>query len=119
MSSRFKLDENLPRDAEALFSNTGHDAETVLGEHLGGAPDGRVIDVAREEQRVFVTLDADFADIRAFPPGQFPGIWVLRGQSQSIENILALLNGALAVLETESPANKLWIIEPGRIRVHE
>ena len=119
MSSRFKLDENLPRDAEALFRGAGHDVQTVLGEHLGGEPDGRVIAVAREEQRVFVTLDADFADIRAFPPAGYPGIWVLRGQSQSIESILALLSGALAVLETESPANKLWIVEPGRVRVHE
>ena len=119
MSRRFKLDENLPRDAEALFGAAGHDVETVLGEQLGGEPDRKVIDVARDENRILVTLDVDFADLREYPPSEYPGIWVLRGQSQSIELVLSLLRGALGVLDTESPSNRLWIIEARRVRIHE
>jgi len=36
MPARFKLDENLPRDAEALLREAGHDVHTVLAEYLGG-----------------------------------------------------------------------------------
>ena len=119
MSRRFKLDENIPRDAEELFGGAGYDVRTVLAEALGGAPDGKLIDVARAEGRILVTLDVDFADIREYPPADSPGVWVLRTQSQAIESILSLLRGALAILATESPSNRLWIVEPGRVRVHE
>ena len=39
MNARFKLDENLPRDAEALLRGAGFGTETVLSERLGGAVD--------------------------------------------------------------------------------
>jgi len=119
MSSRFKLDENLPRDAAALFGAAGHDVQTVLDEDLGGKPDRDVIEVACAEDRIFVTLDVDFADIREYPPSEFPGIWVLRSQSQAVESVLAVLRGAITALDAESPKNRLWIVEPGRVRVHE
>ena len=119
MPSRFKLDENLPRDAIELFDAAGHDAETVLVENLGGEPDRKVIEVARNEDRILVTLDVDFADIREYPPSENPGIWVLRVQTQDIASVLSLLRGALTVLDTESPSKKLWIVEPGRVRVHD
>ena len=117
MSRRFKLDENMPGDAVALFSVAGHEVETVLGEQLGGEPDRRVIETARAENRILVTLDADFANLRQYPPSDFPGIWVLRARSQSIASIVDLLRGALAVLETESASNRLWIVEAGRVRI--
>ena len=119
MSRQFKLDENLPSDAADLFMAAEYDVETVLNEELGGQPDHRVIEIAREEGRIFVTLDTDFTDIRQYPPSDFPGIWVVRAHSQGIENILALLRGALAVLESESASKRLWIVEAGRVRIHE
>ena len=119
MPARFKLDENLPREAEALLRNAGHDVHAVLDEGLGGSPDPRVFAAARAEDRILVTFDLDFADIRAYPPRSHKGIWVLRPRTQSIDDTLALLKGAAVVLETE-PANvRLWIVEPGRVRIHE
>lgn len=68
MVGRFKLDENLPRDAEAVFRNSGHDVEMLLGEQLGADVDSKVFDVSRAENRTLVTLDLDFADIQLYPP---------------------------------------------------
>lgn len=119
MAGRFKLDENLPRDAEALLGEAGHDVETALSERLGGGPDRKVFDASRSEDRILVTLDLDFADIRLYPPSSHPGIWVLRPRSESIGNIPGLLKGALAVLRTETAAKRLWIVEPERVRIHD
>jgi predicted nuclease of predicted toxin-antitoxin system len=116
---RFKLDENIPLDAGEVFRESGHDIQTVLEERLGGTPDPDVLNAASDEKRVLVTLDLDFADIRTYPPADCPGIWVLRPGSQSIENVLTLLRGALAVAESEETENRLWIVEPGRVRIHE
>jgi len=119
MVIRFKLDENLPRDAEALLRNAGHEVDNALEERLGGSPDAQVLDTCRSGSRVLVTFDLDFADIRLYPPASHPGIWVLRSATQSIESTLALLRAALSLLDTESTENRLWIIEEGRVRIRE
>jgi predicted nuclease of predicted toxin-antitoxin system len=119
MPARFKLDENLPRDAEALLRKAGHDVHTVLDEQLGGNPDPRVFDASQAEDRILVTFDLDFSDIRVYPPASHTGIWVLRPHAQSIDNTLAVLRAALRVLETEPTQGRLWIVEPDRVRLRE
>lgn len=119
MVVRFKLDENLPRDAAALFRDAGHDVQTVLDEHLGGNPDPEVLEACRTENRVLITFDLDFSDIRLYPPASHSGVWVLRPHTQSIDNTLVLLTGALVILETESVHARLWIVEPGYVRIRE
>lgn len=119
MPARFKLDENLPRDAEALLRKAAHDVRTVLDERLGGNPDPRVYDAAQAEDRIFVSFDLDFSDIRVYPPASHKGVWVLRPHTQSIDNTLALLRVALPLLETEPTQGRLWIIEPERVRIRE
>lgn len=59
MASRFKLDENLPSDALALFRDAGHDVESALEERLGGQPDPAVFAACQREGRILVTLDLD------------------------------------------------------------
>ena len=119
MLVRFKFDENLPRDAEALLRDADHDVHTVLDEQLGGNPDPRVFDASQAEDRILVTFDLDFSDIRVYPPASHKGVWVLRPHTQSIDNALALLKAALLVLETEPTQGRRWIIEPDRVRIRE
>jgi hypothetical protein len=78
MPTRFKLDENLPRDAAVLLQQAGHDVHTVLAEQLGGHPDQRVFDASQAEERVLITFDLDFSDLRVYPlANHHHGIWVL------------------------------------------
>ena len=119
MAARFKLDENLPRAAHALLVDAGHDAHTVSDERLGGGRDNKVLDACLKENRILITLDLDFADIRLYPPSGHRGIWVLRPGAQSIENTLSVLRGALALLGKEAAANRLWIVEASRVRIRE
>lgn len=119
MPARFKLDENLPRDAEALLRKAGHDIHAVLEEQLGGKPDSRVFDAAQAEERILVSFDLDFSDIRVYPPASHKGIWVLRPRTQSIDDTLALLRAAMLILETVPTQGRLWIVEPERVRIRE
>lgn len=61
----FKVDENLPTEVADLLRQVGYDAVTVLEEHLGGASDSDIVSVCQKEGRILITLDTDFADIRA------------------------------------------------------
>jgi predicted nuclease of predicted toxin-antitoxin system len=68
---RFKLDENMPVEAAELLRAANYVADTVHDEQLAGHPDPDVALVCQREQRALITLDLDFADIRAYPPDQY------------------------------------------------
>jgi hypothetical protein len=64
-------------------------------------------------------MDTDFADIRAYPPGEYVGIVVLRPVKPSRNGVLLLLGQLIPVLKAEWVERRLWIVEPGRVRVRE
>jgi predicted nuclease of predicted toxin-antitoxin system len=112
----FKVDENLPKDAAELLRHHGFDAETVQEENLAGADDDVIAGAVRREQRVLITLDLDFSDIRTYPPEHYSGIIVLRPKAQDKIAIMALLRRLLKALENNRPDQALWIVESDRIR---
>lgn len=63
------------------------------------------------------TLDLDFADIRAYPPSEYLGIVVFRPSEASRSRVLSLVQRVIPVLTTEWAEHRLWIVEPGRVRV--
>jgi len=113
----FKIDENLPVEVADLLRQVGHDAITVLEQHLGGSSDPHIVSVCQEERRVLITLDTDFADIRAYPPGQSPGLIVLRLHKQDKPHVLAVIDRLIPLLSSEPLAHLLWILEETRLRI--
>jgi predicted nuclease of predicted toxin-antitoxin system len=116
---KFKIDENLPVETAALLQEAGYDATTVLDQKLGGSADPRIASVCRNEDRVLVTLDMDFADIRTYPPNQYPGLIVLRLRAQDKPYVIRTLTGLIPVFSTEPPQHRLWIVEDDKIRIRE
>jgi predicted nuclease of predicted toxin-antitoxin system len=117
---KFKLDENFGTCTQQLFEATGHDVVTVGSEHLPGCSDQRLYDACRLEARCLVTLDLDFADVRRFPPDNTTGIVVIRlPRNPTLPILEALVRDLLAAFEGKSLAGRLWVVEPGRIRVHQ
>jgi predicted nuclease of predicted toxin-antitoxin system len=116
---RFKLDEHLdPRLAE-LVGEGGHDVETLVREGLAGADDDAVYDACRREERTLITLDLDFSNPLRFPPSVTEGIVVVRPPRNVLPMIRATLASALPDLKTRPLKGRLWIVEPGRIRVYD
>ena len=79
-------------------------------------PPPRCAAKTRDEGRVLLTLDPDFANIHSYPPAQHPGIIVLRLKSQDKLTVIAFVRRIAAALDRRSPAGELWIVEPDRIR---
>lgn len=114
---RIKLDENMPASAFSSIAKQGHDVETVHHERLEGAQDSRIAAVCRDENRILISLDLDFANIRTYPPSQYPGIIVLRPRNQDAISVNILVDAFLRAARSEEPRGALWVIEPGRIRI--
>jgi predicted nuclease of predicted toxin-antitoxin system len=114
---RFKVDENMPATAAALLVAAGHDALTIQDQQLAGHPDSDMADVCRRESRILVTLDVDFADIRAYAPAHYPGIIVLRLSRLDKYRVLATMRRLLPTLDRESPTGTLWIVDETTVRI--
>jgi predicted nuclease of predicted toxin-antitoxin system len=113
----FKIDENLPGEFVDLLLTAGHSSETVAQENLAGADDAVVAKICQEENRILLTLDLDFSDIRRYPPGAFPGFVVLRPNSQDKLHLIQVLSSVLPLLSTEPIQNRLWIVDESGVRV--
>jgi predicted nuclease of predicted toxin-antitoxin system len=115
--NKFKVDECLPIEAAMLLAGAGYDAVTVGDQRMAGQPDDRVARVCQREGRAVVTLDLDFADIRAYPPTDYAGISVLRLTRLTKPGALSVLQRLLRVLEHEPLVGKLWIVDEVSVRV--
>jgi hypothetical protein len=117
---KFELDENIGRKAEQLQRDVGYDVSTLRLQSLNGTTDESLFEVCIAEQRALVTLDQDFGQVLRFPPGHSSGIVILevapragaRAVESRIPDLIALLSGRELRAE-------LWIIEPGRVRIHQ
>lgn len=113
---RFKTDENIPAEAVALLRAAGHDAASVPEQSLSGRPDPEIASICQSEDRILITLDTDFSDIRTYRPADYPGLVVLRLARQSVPEVLRLLSRLLEVFKADNCQGQLWIVEPDRIR---
>ena len=115
---KFKIDENLPTEIAEILRLAGYDALTVRDEALTGEADSRVMTICQQENRILVTIDIDFADIRSYPPHLLPGIMVLRLSRQSKRQAILTFQRTLPYLQQEPIEHRLWIVEESRIRIH-
>ncbi|MBV8544496.1 MAG: DUF5615 family PIN-like protein [Acidobacteria bacterium] len=114
---RFKVDENLPEELPELLREAGWDATSVVEEDLGGSDDNQINRVCDVEDRILVTFDRGFANIRAYTPAAHPGFIVLRLRSQDKPHVLTVARRVIAALRERELRNELWVVEEGRIRI--
>jgi len=114
---KFKVDENLPVDVAQLLREAGHDVYSVHEQGLVGVKDQVLAAVCRSENRVMVTLDTHFADIRTYPPENYSGLIVLRLARQDKPHVLETMRRVLKLFPAETLEGKLWIVDEKRVRV--
>ncbi|SRR5712691_2092326 len=113
----FKIDENLPEELPRLLRQSGWEATSVVEQQLGGADDLRVIKVCDAENRILITSDRGFSNIRAHPPEAHPGFIVFRLRSQDKSHVIDVSSRLVAALRERELRNELWIVEEHRIRI--
>jgi hypothetical protein len=116
---KLKLDENLDVRLVSILRRAGHEVATVRDQGLTGIDDQALFARCSSEARILVTLDLDFASVLRYPPEASGGIIVFRGPDDLIPTLRVLTETLVGALAKASPTGQLWIVEPGRVRVHE
>ncbi len=113
---KFKLDENLPRELAGMLRSAGHDAATVTEELLAGKTDDRILDAAKEENRILVTLDVRIADERRRKGRDAGGVILVRLSREGRQAIIGAVARALPLLSAVPPESRIVVISETKIR---
>ena len=116
---KFKLDENVDPDLKQAFITAGHDCLTITDQNMRGWGDADILVELATERRCLVTIDLDFSNPFVFPPAEYSGIIVLRAPRSTFAVFESLVAEVLQEVDSLDPTGQLWIVEPGRIRVHQ
>jgi predicted nuclease of predicted toxin-antitoxin system len=115
---RFLIDANLPRAAIVVCQKYGHQVQFARDIGLAAASDAQIAERARESGAALLTRDLDFADVRRYPPDQYPGIVVLRLPDTTVAREIArvLERFLMEPRFLEPLAGRLAIVEVDRVR---
>jgi len=106
---KLKLDENLSERHARAARYRGCDATTAVQQELCSAPDAVLLEVARKEGRVLITMDKDLSNTVRYPPREYSGIVLLRVPElitlRAIERAMSIF---LDLVATRSPIGRLW-----------
>ena len=114
---KIKLDENMPEDLVVTLSSFGHDADTVVHEGLKGQDDPTVWAAAQQAQRLFITQDIDFADIRRFAPGTHHGLMLVRLNSPGLFSLMSRIESVFRNAPIETWSGCFIVVTDRKVRV--
>jgi predicted nuclease of predicted toxin-antitoxin system len=112
-----KLDEDLSSMVAEPLRQAGYTVATVLEQGWSGLKDAELWPRVVDEGLFFVTADKGFADIRLRPPGNHPGILLLRPDRESIVDFRSLLSSVLSDHDLTSFAGMVTVATPRGVRI--
>jgi predicted nuclease of predicted toxin-antitoxin system len=120
MSLRFFCDQCVPVEISHTLRLAGHNVMNLRQALPVRAPDPDVIAKARELDRVLISLNGDFSDIVAYPPGEHGGVMAI--QLHNHPEIIPQLMDRMTTFLAAHPAQefyrgKLFIVEVHRVRI--
>lgn len=114
---KLKLDENLSRQLKPTLQALSYDVMTAADESLLGHSDEVLGNAAKQEGRMILTLDLDFADIRKHPPGSHPGVILFRPSSLGPLSVNHMIGQFVENNNLQDFAGCLVVVDESRIRV--
>jgi predicted nuclease of predicted toxin-antitoxin system len=114
---KVKLDENVTGAAVTLLAQHGHGVDTVADEGLIGGADSLVIEACRSDERLLLTFDVGFGDVRVYPPSSLHGIALLRLADQRPDLALDVLRRFLIEHPLDELDGALVVVSDDRVRI--
>ena len=111
------LDQGLPRSAASLLRAVGIDTVHTGEIGLATTDDESIIQVARQEERIVVTLDADFHALLALSGADKPSVVRIRIEGLRAEPLATLLQALLEERGSELKKGALMTVQPKRVRI--
>ena len=114
---RVLLDQGLPRSAAGLLRAAGLDAFHVGECGLATVSDAEILDYARRENRVVITLDADFHALLVLGHASAPSVIRIRIEGLRADATVGLVQSTLSRCGEEFARGAMISVTEDRLRV--
>lgn len=114
---RLLCDQNIRVDTVEFLRSLNHDAISARDLNLSRASDSAILAEAIKQERIVLTFNSDFGDIRYFPPETHCGVIRLRIYPQDTFSINNILKHVLTVLSPDMIRGKIAVVDRRRIRL--
>jgi predicted nuclease of predicted toxin-antitoxin system len=111
------LDQGLPRSASSLLTQQGFDTIHVYEIGMKSAEDTEIIHKAQVENRVVVTLDADFHSILALNNFSVPSVIRIRIERLQALALTQLVVYVISQCQDDLEHGAAVTVEPNRIKI--
>ncbi|MBU3666628.1 MAG: hypothetical protein FGM15_12245 [Chthoniobacterales bacterium] len=113
---RWLLDQGIPRSVVGLLATSGHNALHVADIGMSSASDSLILQKAAEEQRIVVTLDADFHALLADSLATGPSVIRIRDEGLKGPQVADVIVGLAERFGEELDGGCAMTIRNGRLR---
>ena len=115
--SRVLLDQGLPRSAASLLRDEGWDVVHTGDIGLSRATDREVLDFARTEERVIITLDSDFHTILSVTNASSPSVIRIRLEGLRGPDLALLIKRIWPKVEPQLKRGAMVTVSESAIRI--
>jgi len=113
---RLYLDQMFRSDLAEILRREGHDVLRATEAHQARADDAEILDRARSDGRILITLDEHFGDWTVLPLSLHAGVVRIKVDPTTTTNVALLLLPLLAAEQQEKFRNYLVIVSPRSVR---
>ena len=114
---QFFADECVYRVTVDLLRSWEHDVHTAQETGLAGKPDDQILAYAVKHERVLITIDMDFSNIRHYPPKTHKGIIVAKMRPRNAEQVHYVLEELLSTIKEGALNQSLVIVAQNTYRI--
>jgi len=116
---RILLDQGLPRSAATLLREKNWDITHTGDIGLSRASDRRILEYARENDSVVITLDADFHAILAVENALSPSVIRIRREGLKGEDLSELIERIWPEIQAQVEAGAMVTVTDASIRIRK
>jgi len=113
---RFLIDMPLSPELATWLRERGHEADHASAVGLHSAKDQRIIEIAREQNRIIITADLDYPQLLAVSRAKDPGVILFRGGNYNEQEMLRLLERVLERSPKDKLHHAVTVVDKTRIR---
>ena len=113
------LDQGLPRSTIEHLQRLGFEAAHVGELGMAAASDARILDFAREQGQVVVTLDADFHALLAFAKSTEPSVIRIRIEGLRAEDLARLLANVVEACGADVNRGAMVSVTESGVRIRQ
>ena len=114
---RFLVDVGVSLSTVKVLREKGHDAVHLREQVPQRLPDEKILEKARQESRIILTFDLDFADLLALGMAQSPSVMIFRLNDETPASVIPRMLSVIQERRQELEEGAIIMVEDSRYRL--